>query len=484
MALNFTFNFGRLFGKNERVTTAKLNAVVKGITASLTGTVGTADITDGSITPAKVQQGAWFFALATLSGSTYTAAYTPSVAGYVDGLFLCFQANAANTGAASLDAGAGAKPLRKFGGKVLNTGDIKAGQNCTVRYNSTLVAGGCWELVGVPGQPLPDDWYYGAGVQTAGTYAVTVPLAPVAYSAGLRIVFAADTANTGAVLVNVNTLGNKAVQLNGAALVGNEIMTGQNVALIYDGAAFQILGGVTSQAAGPVVGATRNLIVQNNTGTPNTQIDIDADEVVVKSSGGNAVLLSNVNLTINAAVNGANGLDAGGLANTSWYYAYVIWNGTTTAGLLSLSATAPTLPAGYTHKALMGSVRTDGAAHFWVFYAQDRETFLRPQNVFTARAGLLAYTVESLASFTPPIAKQVKGNMGIIVGGSNCGIEIAADANGLGASLVAGEDGGPAVDSFILAGRFRTLLTTAQTVYLRMSTTAADYRLDVTGYSI
>lgn len=483
MALNFTFNFGRLLGKNERVTTAKLNAIVKGITASLAGSVGTTDITDGAVTPAKASPGAWFYAAATLAGSTYTATYAPAVAGYVDGLWLCFKANAANTGAASFDSGAGAKPLRKFGGKALDTGDIKAGQMCTVRYNSALIAGGCWEVVAVPGQPLPDNWYFGPGVQTTGTYAVTVPIAPVAYSAGLRLVFQADTKNTGAVLINVNTLGNKAVQLNGAALAGNEITAGMMVPVIYDGAAFQLLGGV-SQTPTAIVGGSRNLVCQNNTGTPNTQIDIDADEVVVKSAAANAVLLGNVNLTINAATVGANGLDAGGLANTTWYYLYVIWNGTTTAGLLSTSATAPTMPAGYTHKALVGTAVTDGSAHVITFYQQDRETYINGTTIFTNQAGTLAYTLLSLATWVPPIAKTVWGTVGTSVSTNFGGLQVAADANGLGAMLTQSQSVANALDGYNNASSYRVPMKTAQTVYCRTSSTNAYYQMGVSGYSI
>ena len=44
---------------------------------------------------------------------------------------------------------------------------------------------------------------------------------------------------------------------------------------------------------------------------------------------------------------------------------WVIYNGTTVAGLLSTSASAPTLPSGYTYKARVGWVRTDGSSNLW-----------------------------------------------------------------------------------------------------------------------
>lgn len=160
MALSFQFNVGRLLAKGERVTTAKINAIVKGITGSLTGMVGTADLADAAVTPVKAANGAWWFALATLGGSTYGATFTPAVVSYVDGLVLAFKANTANTGVTNFDAGAGAKPLRKYAGQVLTAGDIAANGIVIVRYNTTLVAGGCWEVMSLlaTATVLPDGY--------------------------------------------------------------------------------------------------------------------------------------------------------------------------------------------------------------------------------------------------------------------------------------------------------------------------------------
>jgi len=75
--------------------------------------------------------------------------------------------------------------------------------------------------------------------------------------------------------------------------------------------------------------------------------------------------LNNVGFTINSLSVGANGLDSGAMAASTWYSVWVIWNGATAAiaGLLSLSGTAPLLPAGFTHKALVGWVFTDATAN-------------------------------------------------------------------------------------------------------------------------
>lgn len=48
-------------------------------------------------------------------------------------------------------------------------------------------------------------------------------------------------------------------------------------------------------------------------------------------------------VTIDATTTGANGLDTGALAVSTWYYFYLIYNGTTVSGLLSTSSSAPTM---------------------------------------------------------------------------------------------------------------------------------------------
>ena len=109
-----------------------------------------------------------------------------------------------------------------------------------------------------------------------------------------------------------------------------------------------------------VVGAHKKLKVSAS-GT-NALVSVTADQLMV-GSGTNCLSLSAVNLTINTATVGINGLDAGVLAASTWYSVWGITNGITIAGLLSLSETAPTLPAGYSHAARVSWIKTDGTAN-------------------------------------------------------------------------------------------------------------------------
>ena len=112
----------------------------------------------------------------------------------------------------------------------------------------------------------------------------------------------------------------------------------------------------------PTVNSSFKKLAASATGS-SANVSVTADEVVLSNSGNQYVTLRAVSLTIAGTSVGANALDAGTIAASTWYSVWVIWNGTTTAGLLSLSATAPTLPSGYTHKARIGWIRTDGTGN-------------------------------------------------------------------------------------------------------------------------
>lgn len=112
-----------------------------------------------------------------------------------------------------------------------------------------------------------------------------------------------------------------------------------------------------------VIGAARNL-TGSATGL-NAVATFAADEIVVENSFNSYQVLRAMSISPSLANPiGANGLDTGsvGGAVSTWYSVWVIWNGITKAGLLSLSATNPTMPEGFTHRARVGWVKTDATA--------------------------------------------------------------------------------------------------------------------------
>jgi len=150
----------------------------------------------------------------------------------------------------------------------------------------------------------------------------------------------------------------------------------------------------------------RNITGQNNATNPNYQFDWNADEFVVKNSAGAAKLLSTVDVTVDITASGANGLDTGSEANSTWYYGHIIYNPTTdtVAGLLSLSWTSPTLPSGYTFSAPIGAVYNESTGNIRTLKQRGAEVFSNSTLGILINGTATSSAPVSLAIFIPPIA--------------------------------------------------------------------------------
>lgn len=123
------------------------------------------------------------------------------------------------------------------------------------------------------------------------------------------------------------------------------------------------------QGGTPAIGfaapcSATGLKITNNAGTPDTKIDVTSDDVTMLSSN-LSIYRTGVSITIDTTTVGANGMDAGVLVASTWTYVYLIDNGTTVAGLASLSATAPTMPGGYSYKCRLGAMLPDAMTKFF-----------------------------------------------------------------------------------------------------------------------
>lgn len=115
-------------------------------------------------------------------------------------------------------------------------------------------------------------------------------------------------------------------------------------------------------------------------------------QVVIKSGStagaddGSVVMEAPSDRTLDITTSGKNGLDTGAEAADTWYYVWMIWNPSTAevAGLLSASATSPTLPSGFTKKRLVGAVRNDGSSDF--------KQFLQKNQLVRFEDGYLVYS--------------------------------------------------------------------------------------------
>lgn len=122
------------------------------------------------------------------------------------------------------------------------------------------------------------------------------------------------------------------------------------------------LGGYTMSTAGS--SATMTIAAGQATDSTNAAV-ITLGSSIAKTTGSWAV----------GTGNGC--LDTGSITTSTWYHFYAIYRSDTLVVdvLCSLSASAPSLPAGYTHKRRIGAGKTDGSSQ-WIAFSQVGDEFL------------------------------------------------------------------------------------------------------------
>lgn len=239
---------------------------------------------------------------------------------------------------------------------------IPQGQNRYVTLNGTDVLAG----------------QNGAGAQSSITSAATTDLGTVLTRNALitgttAITSFGSSANVNSPIYQVTFAAALTLTYNATSLItpsaGNiYTLAGDTALMLYLGSGnWQVLSysantyipGVQS-----IAGGFKNLKI---TAASNSTATITADALTLEDASGRAYRAKNVNLTLNLASTGANGLDTGSETASTWYSLWVIYNQATStlACLASISATAPTLPAGYTYQARFGWLRNDASSNLW-----------------------------------------------------------------------------------------------------------------------
>jgi hypothetical protein len=137
---------------------------------------------------------------------------------------------------------------------------------------------------------------------------------------------------------------------------------------------------------------------------------------VTVASATAVTVTASLGLSVSADIttSGAGGLDTGTETVSTWYNVWVIWNGSTAAALLSLSATSPTMPGGYVNKIRVGAVRNDASGNFWRSIQKGNRTQVvmgtNPTTPPTIYPGGGSYIAYSLAAFVPPTATVLHAN--------------------------------------------------------------------------
>lgn len=251
---------------------------------------------------------------------------------------------------------------------------------------------------------------YATAGGTANAITATFSPAVGAHVTGAPLRVKIATSNTGAVSFNPGPGVKNAIAPDGSALVDGDLIAGAIKTFVYDGTNYLVDVARATGAQG-----ASGLVVTNNVATPNTKIDITADEVAAVDSIGRVKRVSAVSVTIDLGTTGANGLDTGVQAVSTWYKTFVmVKSDGTVAGFASTSAT-PTLPSGYIYKFYAGSMRSGAAttllrtkqlgsrARYIVTAATN--TTLLPQMVAPANAQTrIAIPV---GAFVPPTATQI-----------------------------------------------------------------------------
>jgi hypothetical protein len=221
----------------------------------------------------------------------------------------------------------------------------------------------------------------GSGISTVAMSNANVTLTALQSARPIIIITGALTASLNLIfptyqrqwLVVNNATGAFSVTCKTSSGSGISIATGISQSIYGDGT--NIGSASATQTQQSSVGSFSNL--RSSATGLSAIVTITADEVVLEAASGNYLTARSVSITtLSLAGSGANGLDTGTSTGSTWYSVWIISNGTTTSGLLSLSATAPTMPSGFTFKARIGWVRSDATVNKFPFsYIQRGRSF-------------------------------------------------------------------------------------------------------------
>lgn len=362
-----------------------------------------------------------------------------------------------------------------------------------------------------------------AGTSTAYTLDLGAGLRPDSLANGVTLRAKLHTANGVAPTLNPtgssgSALGAKTIRRPGDVIVSaNDFANNQIVDFTYNtsynsGGGAWVAQSVEAVPSPAIVADSRNLVVKSNASLPSQKVDVTADAIllvdnITDTNYHRSILRTSVSVSIDTqASNGANALDSGSQVANTWYYVYVIFNPTTgtTAGLMSTSATAPTMPSGYTYAALVSCIRCNSTNSLRKFWQTQRRLHLAPAvsgasfdtevtfiTAFTgpgigtwAAASAAAGPTQAISALLPPIAKTAFGVMGETETSASSTIAVAGDDDPLyGFQAAVGTTNAAASYGFTFATPFEVPLLTSQDFYWSGQGTAVN-RIVILGYTI
>lgn len=231
----------------------------------------------------------------------------------------------------------------------------------------------------------------------------------------LPYVDSTNTLNLGGAALN--TAGGAVSTGGGAVSTGGGAVATAGGAVTTAGGAVTTGGGQVDIGAGPLQSNGHPLLrtllqggAISNNGT--TKINIAPASAVDEISGAGCIVSGSA-ITIDTGTVGANGLDSGTRAASTWYHVFLI--GRTdglVAGIGSTSLT-PTLPSGYTLRRRLTSVKTDSSGNILAFVQTGREIAwaVAPEDVAGTGIGSTAAN-QQLPSLPPGVAVRAVLSVG------------------------------------------------------------------------
>ncbi|MBX9943475.1 MAG: hypothetical protein K2Y40_05295 [Reyranella sp.] len=127
---------------------------------------------------------------------------------------------------------------------------------------------------------------------------------------------------------------------------------------------------------------------------------------------------------------GNGGLDTGAIANSTWYHVHLIKRIDTGVvdALISLSATAPTMPTGYTLSRRLGSTKTNGAAQ-WTSFQQLGDRFYMAATADFTAGGTSVATLRTLTIPTGVVVRPLLTTYTVGGGNAASAIQVAPAGN-------------------------------------------------------
>lgn len=250
-------------------------------------------------------------------------------------------------------------------------------------------------------------------------------------------------------------------------------------------------------SSGGVSGSGLANVSANNTNA--STVNVVVPSITLTKADATTYTASSVNVSANLAASlGPGGLDVGAETANTWYYVYVISDGTNVNAVISTSNIVPDLTnlGAYVYQGLASILRNDNSSNIVKYYQRGRDFYVTQQVWIDPASVTTSYNAitsgVNLNTLIPPSVKTVTGNMG---GSASATVDIelwiAGDNTGMGQQSLMGNTGSSGATTF---NNFRRnwgsfvrvpiINPASPSLFWVGNANDAHRRVEITGYSI